>query len=127
MKSFLVFCISIVLFYACSSHEPVQVISKNTRLPKVELEWAAGEKVELKGTIWPSRAHTKYYIDTEDGKSAHLKSDLIDKLEAGTELYLIGTVEYVNDIGTAGASRVKHSQTYFFVNVTDYEIVNEDE
>ncbi len=110
------------LFFACSIHETARY---NKQVPHSELEWTSGEEVQLSGTIWPSRAYTKYYIDTDDGKSAHLKSDLIDKLEAGTRLYLTGTVEYIDTFGTAGASMVQHSQTYFFVKVTDYEILVE--
>jgi len=127
MKKLFIFYLVTGLFFACSTHEPAQVVDERSPIPQVELEWKAGEKVKLQGTIWPSRTYTKYYIDTDDGKSAHLKSDLIDKLEAGTKLYLTGTVEYVNDVGTAGASRVKHSQTYFFVKVSDYEIMDESE
>ncbi|MBU1170435.1 MAG: hypothetical protein KKD44_12800 [Proteobacteria bacterium] len=88
-------------------------------------EWSHGEKLSISGTIWPSAARTKYYITTIDGKSAHLKGDAIDRLKPGTKVMLHGRVEYVNSFGTAGASDVAHTQTFFYVNVSDYKIIND--
>lgn len=127
-KLFILVCV-ILLSTACVSSPPTQnyVRSTNTKSVPAELEWKPGEKVRLTGTIWPSRAYTKYYIDTVDGKSAHLKSNVVDKLEAGTKVFLTGTVEYLNTVGTAGASDVRHSQTYFFVNVKSCKVLDETE
>lgn len=108
---------------ACSTHSPIPYTSQveETAAP----EWGHGEWVTITGTLWPSRAHTKYYINTDDGRSANLRGEQIDKLKPGSTVTLSGRVEFVNSYGTAGASDVAHNQTYFFIDVQKFKVVTE--
>lgn len=113
----------LVLFLlgACASQHPVP------RVYPVEKarEWNQGQKVELVGTLWPSRTHAKYDIATDDGRSAHLRGHHIEQLKPGTKVMLTGRVDCVNTYGTAGASDVAHTQTYYFINVHTFKVIQE--
>jgi hypothetical protein len=113
----------VCLFTACSSSGNHQYT--RSRQESAAPEWQNGERLNLTGTLWPSRANAKFYIETVDGKSANLKGSLLDHLKPGTKISLSGRVEYENSFGTAGASEVVHNQTVFYVNVLDYRIITD--
>lgn len=113
----------VLLLAACTTRGP---ISYTYQIEDTEsLEWSHGEQVSLIGTLWPSRDHTKFYINADDGRSANLRGEKIDKLKPGTKVLLSGRVEYVNSYGTAGASDVAHNQTYFIIDVQNFKVVSE--
>ena len=121
MKYTVVFMI--ILLSACSAEAPHPYTLINSKVTRPE--WKQGELLKLTGIIWPSTAHTKFYIDTIDGRSALLKGDVLNNLKPGTKISLNGRVECVNGYGSAGASDVMHSETYLYINVSDFKILDE--
>lgn len=118
-------CLVLFLVGACTTQGPVVYTYPVDDAESVANDWNNGEKLMLTGTVWPSRAHSKYDITTDDGRSAHLRGNRIDHLKPGTKIMLSGRVECVNSYGTAGASDVAHNQTYYFINVDKFKVVQE--
>lgn len=108
---------------ACSTPNPRPYTARADEAARPE--WKQGEFLKLTGTIWPSSAQAKFYIDTVDGKSAHLKGPALSGLKPGSKVTLNGRVECVTGYGTAGASDVMHSQTFYYVNVSDCRILDD--
>ena len=58
--------------------------------------WENGQEIAISGVIYPSKANARFYLQTEDCAGVHIKGGTdIDVLEAGTKLWVKGTIEYV--------------------------------
>lgn len=115
--------ILILLLAACSTPAPRHYSTSEEGVASPE--WKQGELLKLTGTIWPSAEQAKFFIDTVDGKSAHLKGPALSGIKPGSKVTLKGRVECVTGYGTAGASDILHSQTLYYVNVTDCKVLDE--
>lgn len=123
--------IIIVALLAGCQHE------KNTRpqeqsTAKFPSEWKQGDVVELTGSIHPARTDAKYFIETADGRGVSIRSDAIDKLGAGTTLWVKGKIEYVhypkpkdydNDRGGVNYG-VRFPQSICYLRVSEYKELN---
>jgi len=103
---------------------------------KLQSEWKQGEVVELTGTIHSARTDAKYFIETSDGRGVSIRSDAIDKLGAGTMVWVKGTIEYVHHPkpkdyleDKVGEDKIKvihgvaFPQTICYINVAQYRIL----
>ena len=129
MKSIAIFVILVALLVGCQDErktEPQQRLTAQS-----QSEWKEGDVVELTGIIYPAKTDVKYFIETDDGRGAGIRSEAIDKLEAGTRVWVKGKIEYVhvpkpkdyeNPNGTVNYG-VKLPQTFCYIKVSDFEIL----
>jgi archaemetzincin len=91
--------------------------------------WKQGDVVELVGRIWSSKAFGggKFYIDAGDDRRANLKgSQAIDKLPAGTRIWVKGAVERVrHEAPPDYEGAVELPQTFLYLNVAEFKVLEE--
>lgn len=91
------FLVAVLIILSVSCCNQGQGDKQPSQLLKAEdTPWENGQEVAISGTIYPSRADARFYLQTEDGTGAHIKRGTdIDILEAGTKLWVKGTIEYI--------------------------------
>ncbi len=119
------FMVAILILFLAACTTPNRTTGITRTQEPARPEWKQGEFLKLTGTIWPSSEQARFYIDTVDGQSAHLKGSALDHLKPGSKVALSGRVECVTGYGSAGADGVLHSQTFYYVHVTDCRIIDE--
>ena len=130
MKLIRFFVAAIIMFsLSCSNQD--QGDEQSSQLLKAgDTPWENGQEVEISGVIYPSRANVRFYLQTEDGKGAHVKPGTdIDILETGTKLWVRGTIEYVSykepEDYDEKRYAVKFPQTICYITVEEFTILDE--
>ncbi|MBN1254673.1 MAG: hypothetical protein JXA50_05305 [Deltaproteobacteria bacterium] len=128
MKIISILAIVIVVFaFGCNNQEQTR---GDSPLPAGgSKKWKNGQAVEITGLIYPSKANARFYIETKDGKVAHIKSGTdIDILEVETALWVRGTIEYVQHERPQDYDEkqygVKFPQTICYISVEDFKILD---
>jgi archaemetzincin len=104
-------------------------IDEKPGIPEGERQWKQGQVVEVTGKIHPSKADVKYFIEGDDGSDAHLKSEAIGKLKAGTRVWVRGAVEYVRHEAPSDYDSKKYGValpwTFCYIQVTEFKVLDE--
>ena len=135
MKYAVIIMVFVALLAGCQHKNNAQPQEQSTA--SSGSEWKQGDVVELSGKIHSARTDAKYFIRTSDGRGVSIRSEAIDKLDAGTELWVKGKIEYVHHpkpkdyreekVGE-DKIRVSHGvtfpQTICYINVMEHKIRN---
>lgn len=119
--------IIIVFSVSCCNHG--QGDKKADQLLEAEdTPWENGQEVAIAGVIYPSKANARFYLQTEDTAGVHIKQGTdIDVLEAGTKLWVKGTIEYTPykkpDDYDEKRYGVKFPQTICYIAVEEFTIL----
>jgi len=134
MKYAVIIMVLVALLSGCQYKNNAQSQEQSTVISGSE--WKQGVVVELAGKIHPARTDAKYFIETTDGRSVSIRSEAIDKLDLGTELWVKGKIEYVRHSKPkdyreekVGEDKVRVShgvtfpQTICYINVMEHKIL----
>jgi hypothetical protein len=93
----IIFFLAVLIMFSLSCCNHGQGDKQPDQLHEAEdSPWENGQEIAISGVIYPSKANARFYLQTEDGRGAHIKHGTdIDILEAGTKLRVKGTIEYV--------------------------------